>query len=408
MIVKEYIRNFERMGFGMFVHFGLYSVLGKGAWAKSCLKIADEEYEALADRFDPKPEWAEELVQAAREAGCKYITLTARHHDGFSLYDTCGLSEYDAPHRACGRDLVREFVDACRKQEIIPFFYHTLLDWREASYRTDFPQYLRYLRASVEILCKNYGRIGGLWFDGMWDRPDADWEEDALYGLIRSYQPEAMIINNTGLSAQGAIGHMELDGVTFERGKPKPLELEKAPKYVAGEMCEIFADHWGYAREDLAYRGPAQMIWELAECRRYGANMLLNVGPMGDGSLRLIDRAILNVMGQWVGHYEEAIRNPRPAQIEVENKKDDFLLRDGQNYYLFCAHLPMRADAHVALEEEAEFSDRFELPEQIKRVFWMDNGEPVKYIQKGSSVEVQTVPFNYGRNLVVRVAKIVC
>ena len=324
------------------------------------------------------------------------------------MYDTCGLSDYDAPHALCGRDLVREFVDACREQEIIPFFYHTLLDWHEESYRTDFRGYLKYLRASVEILCRNYGRIGGFWFDGMWDRPDADWEEDALYGLIRSCQPEAMIINNTGLSAKGALGHMELDSVTFERGKPRLLNLSGAPKYVASETCEIFADHWGYAKEDLAYRSPARMIEELAECRKCGSNMLLNVGPMGDGSLRLMDTAMLGVVGEWVRYYEEAIRAPRPSGITVKNKEKDFLLKDQEAYYLFCFDLPMRAYANVTPNEEADFSDVFELPEQIVSVTWMDNGEPVEYVQEGADVTIRTVPFCCGRNLVVRVAKIIC
>lgn len=408
MIIKKYIQDFEKLGLGMFVHFGLYSVLGKGEWAKSCLNIPDEEYLGLPGKFNPGPDWARELAGTARRAGCKYITLTTRHHDGFSLYDTCGLNEYDAPHSACGRDLVREFVDACREQEIIPFFYHTLLDWHEESYRTDFPEYLKYLRASVEILCKNYGKIGGIWFDGMWDKPGADWEEDALYGMIRHFQPEAMIINNTGLSARGTLGHIELDSVTFERGKPQPLNFEGVPKYVASEMCEIFADHWGYAREDLAYRSPAQMICELAECRKYGSNMLLNVGPVGDGSLRPMDAAMLGIVGEWVGYYEEAIRAPRPVNIQVRNKEEDFLLKDGQNYYLFCFHLPMRADANVAQNEEADFSDLFELSEQIRAISWMDNGEAVDFEQEGSSVTVHTVPYCYGRNLVVRVAKIEC
>ena len=408
MIIKKYIQDFEKLGFGMFVHFGLYSVVGKGEWAKACLGIPDEEYLALPGRFDPKAGWAAELVDAAKKAGCRYITLTTRHHDGFSLYDTCGLNEYDAPHALCGRDLVREFVDACREQGIIPFFYHTLLDWHEESYRTDFPGYLKYLRASVEILCRNYGKIGGLWFDGMWDKPDADWEEDALYGLIRSYQPEAMIINNTGLSARGTLGHIELDSVTFERGKPQPLNFSGVPKYVASEMCEIFADHWGYAKEDLAYRSPAQMIKELAECRKYGSNMLLNVGPMGDGSLRPMDAAMLGIVGEWVGYYEEAIRAPRPSGVAIQNKEDDFLLKDGNVYYLFCFDLPMRADANVAQNEEADFSDIFELPEQIASVTWMDNGEPVDYVQEGARVTIHTVPYCYGRNLVVRVAKIIC
>lgn len=408
MVVKRYIQDFENMGFGMFVHFGLYSVLGKGEWAKFSLSVPDEEYEALTAVFNPRPDWARELVKTAKGAGCRYITLTTRHHDGFSLYDTCGLSDYDAIHGACGRDLVREFVDACREEDIVPFFYHTLLDWREPSYNRDFKAYLKYLRASVEVLCRNYGKIGGIWFDGMWNKPEEDWEEDAMYGMIRSYQPEAMIINNTGLSARGTLGHPELDSVTFERGKPQPLNFEGVPKYVASEMCEVFAEHWGYAKDDLAYRSPAQMICELAECRKYGSNMLLNVGPMGDGSLRPIDAAMLGMVGEWVGYYEEAIRTPRPAGIEIEHSKGDFLLKDGNSYYLFCFGLPMRGDGNVAPDEEADFSDSFELPERIRSISWMDNGEAVDFVQEGGRVTVHTVPYRYGRNLVVRVAKIVC
>ena len=106
MIVKEYVKEFEKLGFGMFVHFGIYSVLGKGEWVKSRHAISDEEYFQLTEVFDPKPDWAKKLVEAAKSAGCKYITLTTRHHEGFSLYDTCGLNTYDAPHAKCGRDLV--------------------------------------------------------------------------------------------------------------------------------------------------------------------------------------------------------------------------------------------------------------------------------------------------------------
>ena len=187
----------------MFVHFGLYSILGTGEWSKHSLNISDEAYESLKDRFEPKQDWAAELVKIAKNAGCKYITLTTRHHDGFSLYDTCGLNDYDAPHAKCGRDLIREFVDACNQEGIIPFFYHTLLDWREESYQTDFPKYLEYLRKSVEIICKNYGKIGGIWFDGMWDstfRVAADFcekydgfifnhNESILYEWVEEYEP---------------------------------------------------------------------------------------------------------------------------------------------------------------------------------------------------------------------------
>ena len=409
MIVKQYIKDFEKLGFGMFVHFGLYSILGTGEWTLKLGQDVDEkEYEKLTEVFDPKPDWAKELVRTAKEAGCKYITLTTRHHDGFSLFDTCGLSTYDAMHAKCGRDLVREFVDACRKEDIIPFFYHTLLDWRVESYENDFPKYLEYLRESIAILCRNYGKIGGFWFDGMWDKKDSDWEEDALYGTIRKYQPDAMIINNTGLSAMGELGHIELDSVTFERGKPSAINMEQAPKYVASEMCEVFCEHWAYAREDLNYKAPAQMIKELAECRRYGSNMLMNLGPKGDGSIRSIDAATLELMGKWVKYYEEAIRNPRPTNIVIKDKESDFILKDENNYYLFCYDLPMMADPNVAVFEEADFKDAFELDDKIQSVTWLDDGSDVVFTQEDGRVEITTVPFTYGRHLVVRVAKIEC
>ena len=408
MIIKQYIKNFENLGFGMFVHFGLYSVLGTAEWTKHFNQISDEEYFILTKKFQPKKNWAVELVKLAKNAGCKYITLTTRHHDGFSLYDTCGLNTYDAPHSLCGRDLVCEFVEACNAEGIIPFFYHTLLDWHEKSYHTDFPKYLEYLRRSVEILCTNYGEIGGIWFDGMWDKPNDDWEEDALYRLIRKYQPEAMIINNTGLNARGELGHIELDSVTFERGKPEPINMEGAPKYVASEMCEVFCDHWGYAKDDLNYKSPAQMIRELTDCRRYRSNFLMNVGPMEDGSVREMDKAILNLMGRWVEYFGEAIYTPTPTGIEIQGKADDFILKDGKNYYLFCHDLPMKGDANVVLFSDTDYDSKFKLEDEIERAIWMDNGAEVFFKQEGGDVTVTTVPFTYGRNLVVRVAKIIC
>lgn len=408
MIIEQRIKDFEKLGFGLFVHFGLYSMLGCGEWAKDALRIADDDYFPLSEQFNPKLDWATELVKTAKNAGCKYITLTTRHHDGFALYDTCGLSTFDAPHSKCGRDLIREFVDACRAEDIIPFFYHTLFDWHEKSYETDFKEYLKYLRACVEVLCKNYGKIGGFWFDGQWRKKDADWEEDALYAVIRKYQPDAMIINNTGLGAQGALGHIELDSVTFERGKPGKINMEGAPKYVASEMCQVFGVHWGYAKDDLNYKSPERIIRELALCRRFGSNMLMNVGPMADGSLRLVDQGILEMIGHWISYFDEAIRTPRPTDIEVMDKPDDFILQDGKNYYLFCYNIPMAADSNVAKYQDMNYNSVFQLKDKIQSIQWMDTGADVEFKQEGVDVTVKTVPYAYGRNLVVRVAKIVC
>lgn len=142
MIVRQYVKDFENLGFGLFVHFGAYSLFERGEWVQEILKIPSEEYEKVVRTFNPDKDWAEQLVATAKTAGCKYITLTTRHHDGFSLYDTCGLNDYDAPH-TCGRDLVREFVDACNAGGIIPFFYHTLFEWRTDWFEKDPVSYLQ-------------------------------------------------------------------------------------------------------------------------------------------------------------------------------------------------------------------------------------------------------------------------
>ena len=245
------VQAFEELGFGMFVHWGLYSQLQQGEWTMHIHKIPKNEYMKLFDTFTAEDFNADELVLTAKNAGMKYIVLTTRHHEGFSLYDTCGLNTYDAPHSPAKRDLVREFVDACNKHGIISFFYHTTLDWWKEEFQTDFDAYLEYLRQSVEILCKNYGKIGGFWFDGNWSKPGADWKENELYATIRKYQPDAIIVNNTGIHDRGALGAEEIDSVTFEQGRPVPMNREGMKKYLAAEMCETINDHWGVGKTDL-------------------------------------------------------------------------------------------------------------------------------------------------------------
>lgn len=409
MIINQYVKDFEKLGFGLFVHFGLYSVLGEGEWSFHMNQSCRDVYDTLPSRFNPDPDWARELAKVAKAAGCKYINITTRHHDGFSLYDTCGLNCYDAPHSAAGRDLIREFVDACREEGLIPFFYHTLLDWHEESFNTNFPEYLKYLRKSVEILCTKYGKIGGLWFDGAWSKPGADWEEDALYSLIRKHQPEAMIINNTGLSARGELGHIELDSVTFERGRPQPINLEGSRKYVASEMCQIFGDHWGYARLDYNFKSLGDIIKDFCTCRRYKSNLLLNVGPMENGKLRILDSAMLKTLGEWITLSGEAFDGTEPSGITV-SKESDFILKGKDAYYLFCDGLPRLADANVDLTTESAksfYKDEFSLSEKITEVKWLESGIDVKFEQNGSEVKIMTAPQPYGQNLVVRIAKII-
>ena len=410
MIVKQYVKEFESFGLGMFVHFGLYSIIGRGEWVKFLEKIPDDVYDKLTERFDPSENWADEIAACAKNAGCGYITLTARHHDGFSLYDTKGLTTYDAPHSACGRDLIKEFVDACRKYDIKPFFYHTLLDWHEKTYRTDFKAYLEYLRKSIEIICSSYGRIGGIWFDGMWDRKDDDWEEDKLYSLIRKYQPDVMIINNTGLDARGALGHIELDSVTFERGCPVPINLAGSPKYIASEMCEVMNDCWGIGVDDINYKSPAALIEEMVTCRRTRSNFLLNTGPKPDGSLRTVDRGIFELIGKWTYRFGDVFRYGVPTEnARVISGGKDFVLEKGGGFYLFCFGLPTVADPNVSERVFTDFDRKVEILNPAAssyRLTALDTGDPQSYDLDGNVITVHCSPFSFGRNLVVRVIKI--
>ena len=279
------IARFERMGYGMFIHWGLYAHLGQGEWVQHLRKVPMDEYARIKDTFTAEEFDGRQIAAIAKAAGMQYITLTSRHHDGFSLYDTRGLSDHDAPHSAAGRDLVAELIEGCRAEGISPHFYHTTLDWYQPSFHNDFDAYLDYLHQSIEVLCTSYGAIGGLWFDGNWSKPDADWKEDRLYGIIRQHQPEAMIVNNTGLSALGALGHPEIDSVTFEQGRPAPMSRADKDKYVAAEMCQTMNRHWGIGAEDFNCMSPAEIIGHLCTCRKVGANYLFNVGPTASGRI---------------------------------------------------------------------------------------------------------------------------
>ncbi len=391
----EYIANFKKMAMGVFCHFGLYSVLEKGEWYYDTGEIAWDEYTRLIERFYVKEGWAKELVALAKSAGAKYITLTTRHHDGFSLFDTKGLNDFDAPHSACGRDLIREFVDACNEEGIVPFFYHTLLDWSMECYKTDFPKYIDYLVKSIEILCTNYGKIGGFWFDGMWDKPNEDWQEDRLYGTIRKYQPDAMIVNNTGLSATGQTGHPEIDSVTFERGAPRAQSFENKP--LAGEMCQVLNDHWGYAKDDLNYKSMKTFVEDLVDCRANGCNYLLNTGLRGDGSINPMDKVFFERLGQWIFANKSFIYEARPTEYKGTNCQ---ILEDDTAWYIVVKGVQMSANVNVGLSVNAQSAS---IDERIQGVAsWLDNG--ARAIFEDGKLIVQ--PFAYGTSYVVRVAKI--
>ena len=419
------IREFEKMGFGMFIHWGLYSQLGAGEWTQDSRAIPFAEYKKLAGTFTAEDFDPDAIAALAANTGMKYIVLTTRHHDGFSLYDTCGLNDFDAPHTPAGRDLIAEFVEACRRHGIVPFFYHTTLDWNwrgknsikdetvfspytRVCSEEEFQEYLDYLCASVELLCKNYGKIGGLWFDGNWSRPQSDWQESRLYGMIRKHQPDAIIVNNTGLVALGKTGHPEIDSVTYENNAAKPMNREGMEKYVASEVCKTMNAHWGLGKNDINFLSPGEVVERLCHSRGCGANFLLNFGPTPQGGIPAYEKAVFDLVGRWIKWYGEALYEPQPdTSLKCQGK--DFVLRQGKNLYYFVFDLGIAGHVNVTATLQGPGLRTIDgLTETIQSARWMDNGEELSFTQNISDgiAALRCTGFPYGTHTGVRVMKI--
>ncbi len=397
------IAAFEQRAFGLFIHFGLYSQAGQGEWYRHHHQIPAQRYATLMDSFTAADFDAEVIARTAAAAGMRYACLTTRHHDGFSLYDTRGLNSFDAVHSPAGRDLVAEFVTACRNHDLGVFLYHTTLDWWHPDFDGDWPAYQRYLRDSVDILLSHYGPVDGLWFDGNWARRDRDWEEDALYDLIRQRQPDCLIINNSSHGHHGEAGHPQCDVVTFEQGRP--FARRQVERYRAGEMCETMNSHWGTGAHDLSHKSPADIITRLVSCRRYRANLLLNIGPEAQGAMPGLEAAVLAQVGRWIKICPPAVYQAVPTQLRCGG--DDFVLQDGSTYYYFCHNVPIHGNRHLLQGRPGDGPQGIigALP-QVRRISWVDNDEELTFSQDGDICAFQATPFAYGSQLIVRIARL--
>lgn len=407
--VEKRISKYEDMGLGLFIHWGLYSQLGVGEWTEFIHNRDRSEYETLSKTFTASQFNPRQIVQEAKRMGAKYIVLTTKHHEGFFLYDTKGLSTFDAPHSAAKRDLIKEFVDACNEGGIKPFFYMATYDWHSPLYKNDFESYLEYLRQSVEILCTNYGKIGGLWFDGNWNKKEADWHLDELYGTIREHQPDAIIINNTGLKNMGKVINPEIDAVTYERHTPSSVN-HGTNKYVAGEISLTMNQHWGYANNDLSFKSPREIIENIAHSRQIGANILVNIGLTAEGSIPEMSAAYMHLLGQWTNMAAPAIYGVRPS-AEVASSPDsrDFVVSDGKHQFMYIFDLKVVGNDNVVLGGEGINLRSFSgISAKIKSVTWLDNNEPVYFMQDKDKgvVTIDATGFTYGTDWVVRVARV--
>ena len=407
---EKRISDYEALAYGMFVHWGLYSQIEKGEWIYWMTDRNMDKYQHLAETFTAEDFDARALVETAKKAGCKYITFTTRHHEGFSLYDTRGLCDFDSVH-FCNRDFVQEFCDACNEFGIVPFLYHTTWDWYQKSFDEDFDTYLEYLRQSVEILCKYYGKIGGFFFDGNWIKPHGDWKLDDLYGTIRKYQPDAIIINNTGMGRRGERIHKDIDVVTFEQGNVHPIDRDGVPKYCAAEVCLTMNKHWGIAKNDLNYKSPAELIYELCNARCCGTNFLLNVSPTASGALIPYQTATLDIIGSWLSVFGEAIYDSEmlvyPDGVSSIANVKILKSRTQNAYYIFDFVLGEIGDKNVTVGSGYSGIVGFSnVKAKIEKIEWMDSKESLEFTQgKDNSLNVNLTGYKYGTDFCVRVAK---
>jgi alpha-L-fucosidase len=283
--------------FGMFIHWGLYSVLARHEWVMEMEGIPAEEYEQVAKRFNPKPNAAREWAKLARRAGQKYMVMTTKHHEGFCLFDT-KTTRYCAPKQAAGRDLVREYVEAVRAEGLRVGFYYSLMDWHHpdgARCATDEAarhRFVEYIHTHLRELLTNYGKIDVLWYDVSWPLDARGWESERMNKMVFELQPEIIVNNRNKLPG---------DFSTPEQ------RIEAAEAGRAWEACMTMNDSWGYHRADDGWKTPKQVIRNLITCAHDGGNYLLNIGPKADGSVPVESVRILNTVGEWMEKNGQAI-----------------------------------------------------------------------------------------------------
>ncbi|MES2179975.1 MAG: alpha-L-fucosidase [Gemmatimonadota bacterium] len=313
--------------FGMFVHWGVYSQLAAGEWVMEQKAIPVGTYEWLASAFNPVKFNAREWVSLAKTAGVGYITITSRHHDGFSMFAT-KTSRYNiVDFTPFKRDPMKELADECAAQGIKLFFYYSQLDWHHPDYwprgRTgkstgraeagEWTRYLDFMDVQLEELLTHYGPIGGIWFDGMWDKPDADWRLDRTYALIHRLQPSALIVPNHHKAPKPGE-----DVQTFEQDLPGANTAGFNTKEIGAlplETSLTMNGAWGFNITDTRFKSFNDLIGYLVRAAGHGSNLLLNIGPRPDGTIQPEAAERLRAMGNWLKTYGTSIYKTRGGPI---------------------------------------------------------------------------------------------
>ena len=323
MEYAEKTRWLREARLGMFVHWGMYSVLGRGEQIMARDLIPLDEYAAVAERFEPKAGWAARLAEKAVRTGMKYVVLTTRHHDGYCLFDTT-THDFNAAKTGPGRDLITEYTEAVRAAGLKVGFYYSLLTWRwrgfwdPVKYVDQLPQIIEEVHVQIRELMSNYGKVDVLWYDGggvpgspahgMWDgrriaqTPAEFWRSAELNRMARELQPRILINNRSGLPEDFGTPEQKVDA----EGGGRAWETCMTVNYAPG---------WGYIRHSMANKTASEVLFNLMDAVRLGGNFLFNVGPRPDGEIDARETDVLEQIGKWMEIHTSAVHDTRPEKI---------------------------------------------------------------------------------------------
>ena len=400
--IQQAQREFQDKKFGIFLHWGIYSMLGQGEWVMQNRNINYQEYPKISAGFYPSKFNADEWVQAIKASGAKYITITSRHHDGFAMWNSAASDYNIVKATPFKRDVLKELSEACQRHGIALHFYYSHLDWGRLDYplgrtglgtsrpkdQQDWQHYQKFMNDQLTELLTQYGPIGAIWFDGVWDHDsDAtpfDWQLRPQYDLIHRLQPSCLVANNHHLvpfdGEDVQIFERDLPGenkagYSGENGVSKTLPLES---------CETMNRTWGYNITDSLYKTPKEIIHLLVGAAGRNANLLLNIGPEPNGELPAEAVSRLKAVGEWMGQYGETIYGTRGGEVEphpwgVTTRKDNRLfvhILDLQDNGLF---LPLKNNK---VKRACEFVSR-----KVVKFTRVDGGIVLQLGQKPSDID---------------------
>jgi alpha-L-fucosidase len=364
--LERRIQWWREAKFGMFIHWGLYSILGREAWVMGDEDIPLEEYERLGRQFQPPANVARTWARLARESGMRYMVMTTKHHEGFCLFNS-KLTDYCALHLGPGRDLVQEYVDAARAENMRVGFYYSLMDWHQPDWRlakadpAARKRFVDYTHGQIRELMANYGKIDILWYDMPVPLDAEGWRSAEMNDMVFKLQPD-ILVNNRNLLP----------------GDFSTPEQSTQPGKDDWESCMTINDSWAYLAGDNNWKSAQQLVQNLVECTRDGGNYLLDIGPRADGSVPEPAIARLQEIGRWLRRNGEAVYGTQKCLFPHGNI--GVYTRRGRTLYTVIYFWPGNTMTVGGVWCT------------IKSARFLATGRPVQFVQKGSQLIFSGLP----------------